>query len=51
MRFWLLDLPALLVTWWFRIYYLIIAAATMVVMTVLFIELGSWWLLGIRWGW
>lgn len=49
MRFWLLDLPALLVTLWFRAYYVVLAGATMIVMTLLALS-GLLWVFGIRWG-
>lgn len=51
MRFWLIDIPALIVTVWYRVTVVFICAAALVTYVVLMAALVLWWGFGIRWGW
>lgn len=50
LRWLLLDLPAAIVTLWFRAYYLLIALVTIITVSILLIALVLA-LFGVRWGW
>jgi hypothetical protein len=48
---WLIDVPALIVGVWYRMYVVFIALTSIVTVGVVFIVLTLWFGFGIRWGW
>ena len=50
LRYWLIDLPATIVTVWFRIYWTLVALIVTVLWTSVFLMLLLA-AVGIRWGW
>lgn len=51
MRFWLIDIPALIVTAWSRVTVVFICLASLATYAVLTALLVLWFGFGIRWGW
>lgn len=49
--FWVIDLPAAIVTIWYRMYVVILAVGSIVTVGTLLTVLGLWLLFGVRWGW
>lgn len=49
-RYWLLDVPAFIVTIWYRVYLVVIALASLMSVAAV-MALLVLWLFGIRWDW
>lgn len=49
-RFWLLDVPALLLSFWFAAYRVVLIISTVISVSLVLAMLGLA-MLGVRWGW